>query len=1203
MTASNHLTTLGNGTHLKSLAQMGANTDSNRIDAVEMQFKTRLLLETHRYEEALKTADEAIRNSRATDELILEKVLCLYLHSGCDETFLKKLPFYDSSQENFVRLQLARELYERKHLREALGVLDEYLRRRPRCEEGTRLFEEWSRDYYPDSYYRYYGYVIMGLQVLTTAIVLFVGILLLGTALDSWPQLFSSLFTLLALGPVFWINLRMIGEKWKRSERCSTEVFEEFLKVRHYGDVFHLSRASQETHLYQDDNDYSYISWIRHLPFVPNYTYIRSRDLATDEFLTVPLHGVADGTRFGMGIYKSMPQPLNMLGVRLGQWESFFSENHGILRKAGEILFVLGLFLLYSIYLFPEVSKWLYSLVVFQSPGNHLTYLEPVREWVFLGSTNYYTIPEASIPLALFALTLPLLFPRQVSRFLGVGFSLRVICQIFKLPIVRPGILLLAFLCFYQHYSPYSTWYIPSLCLSFLFYFAFVRTRYKEEEKEVVSRVSSLFKDRNQEGWLLRLFHLRRVDIMGIDRSYCTPVQTLFLSERFIVAPLTYMGLTLRFLVANKRTGIPLKVQKSQARFLHLNSPRQETKIFIGRHSVRLSQPVGDVVAQLEGAHLPFELVAEEPKKVPWLKFIAISIIGGLIVSSITRNHWMIEISLGMAGFFCFLVPLLESLRRPWWLALGGFLFWQVQDISYLPGAAKISEKTVYSMQEFRRIEQVHGFSSDSMSVSFVRKKTDALILRIWGPPITYGDYEKYILTHRELSFSYVPPMVAYQHHREDSLSILSWHLYQKYRPLDGRRYRLTVKEFCEKQGLGVFRARSRQSRCGVNVSFPKRSSQAVEDLLAHAPRNWINRFPITLFSRAVREDPSLYSQLPEEIRQKPEVLNWTRFWLLLALREDPALISEISADPILGGAEFLKIFLRSYARNQSELKGFREILQVPGVMEVLSISGFFSELVRINPLFIRRFPLWKSEALQTTGIGSQGLSQKLLSHEELNRAREHFINLLSGRKERGWTQEDQRAYFQKHRKLISAHLRANPLEFTKFPKNLHMLVFSDLKEILSSHPRLFAFVDPSLKRLPELLFRAYPPSIAIRKVLQESDFCADALNELMATSIPLGLHGVRPLVNSLRSQGSRFFSRKPLRYRADDPRPRSEEIFLSDVQSRFGAQINELDLGKWFAMFLVKRDRCWVHRHGFQYRTDPDVIDLFYADPSIPCF
>lgn len=1165
------------------------------------------LVASHQYTKVVERAQKAIEQGEGSDELILEKLFASYLSSGCPDSLLKRFPFQTADKKP-DKLRISKELYRRNHLKEALEVLSVHRNERPRCLEGHELFERWRRSYFPDVYYRFYGYSIMALQVLTTAMVLVAALLLLGSIPDSIPQVLSSLFTLFALGPVFWINLTMIREKWNRSERCSTEIFEGMIQIRHLGEVYQFSRADQETRLYQDDTDYSYISWIRHLPFVPNFVYIRATDLLRGIPLTLPLHGVADGTRFGRSFYPSLPGSLNMIGVRMGQWESFFLEYQNVHKVVGKALFSLGIFLFLGMNLFPQWFHILYSYTLSLIPGNSFTYLEPTAELVFLGSKEFYLVPEAWLPGFAFALCVPFLFPAAMGRLLGSVFHSPLLSYLLGISIVRPGILLLAFLCFYQHYFSYPNWYIPTLSLCLLFYFAFVRTRYPQDEKEVVSRVSALFKDRERESWFLKLFGLRRIDLYGTGKAYHDPVQTIFISQTHLIFPLTFMGLTLRFLVSPRRIGLPLKIQPKKFKTSFLPE-KGGTQVHFGRHKVHLPLSPLDVQAQLEGAGVPLERVQGEENRPLWSKIILTVLIASTLVSVITKNHQWMQLTMLGVGILCIVLPLMESLRKPWLLAIGVFLFWQVHEESRGPRSSNFPVKRVQSVKELQRIAKTHFLNLESMGASYLGTEQYPQ-LRVWGPLVTNQAYESYLRSHPEKIFQFIPPYIFAQKPREDSLSLLSWHLYRKFQPLNGKRYGSALKEYCQSQGLDVMNGSRLKGggypgyRCGKYIGFEGlKPDQIVQDLLSYSPKSWIHVFPRSLFSRAVQRNPMIYSKLPEKIRKEPEVLSWVRAWMLLVLREEPSLLSQIISDSKVANREFIKGFLRSYARNHQDLKGFRQVIQVSGIMESLSDGAFFEELVEINPLFSQRFPLWNQKITPFKNRREEGETPSL-SKAEIEAAR-----LLLSKLGTHVTEEDPSSHrehlliFPKYRKLLEKYLQIHSLDFPRLSKCCHSLIFPTLVKILERYPRAYPFLSKEVQTRAAVLIRAFDGGEGIEKLFKEADSGREAFEELAEVPIPAGLEMGRSLLNAIRSQGSEYFQQKPVRY-IPVVHPRlSEKRFLKALKSRYQAPVHTLDLGKWFAMFLVKQDRCWFHRHGFQYRTDPDVIQLFYSQSSQPCF
>ncbi|MCJ8347258.1 hypothetical protein MJH12_17085, partial [bacterium] len=223
------------------------------------------------------------------DQLILsERVLLRFVHSELDLKDMTNFHFFDpdKAEESIEKVVLL--LVDRWHLKEALILLQNYLEIKPNHQVALALYEKYKSFYKNDYYYRYYGYFIMVLQAFTTGVVLSVSIYFVEQAVDSIVSFLYYILALWALIPVFYINVRMIMDRFKKLDHCYTEIYEEGILISHHGKYYFLSKT-QDIYLYQDDNDYSFISLIRHLPFVPNFTYIRAYDLFSKEMKTLPL--------------------------------------------------------------------------------------------------------------------------------------------------------------------------------------------------------------------------------------------------------------------------------------------------------------------------------------------------------------------------------------------------------------------------------------------------------------------------------------------------------------------------------------------------------------------------------------------------------------------------------------------------------------------------------------------------------------------------------------------------------------------------------------------------------------------------------------------------------------------------------------------------------------------------------------------------
>lgn len=398
-----------------------------------------------------------------------------------------------------------------------------------------------------DFYYNYYGYWIMGFQILLTGSLLLLCIYhgfysyqeyykVLLTAFASASitdhQAFSVAFgkiakvllIFVALLPAIIINFKMFNSRLKSDSSCYVEVYERFLRVRDFTFVYHLE-IDNEKHplfLYTDDNNFNYLHLIRHFPLVPNLTYCYAFDLLRGTYINSPLYGFSDGKEFREEHLKDpglRVVPMNMLGVRFTQLFSGLDRMRNGLRQ---LLFVssIALISLFSHNIFFGKNGW----TLFQGCLGMLLVLWAIQPRL-AGWFRYFL---------------------EYSR----------LAKPLRIPILNKAIMLLAVWMFYKHYQPYE---IPGLFLTLLcaaaFYFIFVSNRYDSRSKQLIAMIEASKNAPEEYPALKRVF-------LGNDKKGNS--FDLYYTEETFALPVYFLGHRLLWRVFDSQSRVALTNQTLQ---------------------------------------------------------------------------------------------------------------------------------------------------------------------------------------------------------------------------------------------------------------------------------------------------------------------------------------------------------------------------------------------------------------------------------------------------------------------------------------------------------------------------------------------------------------------------------------------------------------------------------------------------------------
>ena len=476
--------------------------------------------------------------------------------------------------------------------------------------QSRTLLDRFRDEAFEDIYFRYYGRGIMLVQLLASMFVVVIciynfsyvgpaveGIFIeLASGLPSLKVFFSHLgivlsysFLFVALLPVAYINGLMLFASYQGKVMSYTESYPGFIRICNFGRIYHLRKKVRDKPLfvYQDDNDYTYISLVRHLPFVPNFTYIYGFDELRGFYALLPLFGVADGYLFkkkNLDGREGKVAPINMLGVRIAQLATVISFlRTSVFFAIPVLLLCIGLESVYMIYATEASIKAYIMIFIIMISSIGILYYTP---WIVMHLLS--------------------------NRFLNLPFTINII---------KPGLLALTGFYLLMHYSVYSySGLIPAACGLAGFYLLFIRTKYPPEKKQIVAYVSSLQRVfRSSEPVVTMPYGLQGL-LLGKEITKFGQEITLFFNRDFVVMPGRFSGLTLYYEVINLTSGLKVSLCEIP----------DGTRLRISNYSYDLDCGLEELKRRFEAVKMPIEIVPIHETGRSKIEFDRVGIIFGV---------------------------------------------------------------------------------------------------------------------------------------------------------------------------------------------------------------------------------------------------------------------------------------------------------------------------------------------------------------------------------------------------------------------------------------------------------------------------------------------------------------------------------------------------------------------------------------------
>lgn len=797
--------------------------------------KARLLLEISRNFPA-KRELSSLLNSEFSE--LVQKDLFSIKMKGLN--FTKALRLYQDEFQVSDPDQAIREIAQILEWRNQSYLAFEFLRDARSSELGSSDNDDLIERYYSytfhDIYYRYYGYFIMLLQILSTGIVL--GIVVyharyLGPSLFALFQAMSIgsqvqglskellrvlevVFLSAALFPVLLINAKMLFARLRSSRNCYIEIHEKYLKVCDFSKVYHLdvSLRGREVWIYQDDSDYSYISLVRHLPWVPNLTYIYAFDEIREAYVLVPLYGIADGGLFiedWFGHKGKKVGALNMIGVRFAQLCT--------------VLDVFGR---------GTISFLLLSLITAVYFASHL--LNALK-------TNLLSFLAGVLILAVgFA------FYTYFSTIFREILKKDSVSQIFCFPIIRNSLILLAGMSILRHYLPLGLiGLIPALALIALFYFLFVRTRYLPREKQIVAEISS------SSGEALH-YELNRTEFVLAKAMVWAKRLPLYFNRESMAIPVRVLGMTLYYEVLDRK----------ETKLCVSGLDDSKTLMIFGKHKFVLKHSTAEVVSRLSELGLTYR--EGEPAKVPRSRFSPAPLLASLAIffgwqifdvvnTTIPATHSQDSLEetaalpSAMKGFV---------MRNGDWVRLGEEIVYERE----LAREGLTFTLTQSALPTYRAMEE--NLKSSTLLIN------PAQMQRI--------------------------PFLRYDGFRSSAVDFMRWHFYKKFQTVEAQRYAPEFEAYCQAMGMGVALSDERMA-CQLNLNLENEESRASlvssHQGLEQFPQDYFTTMAGTLITLMVAPNTSVGELEARVIESKDFWRHLTRFKISVSFSPPEVLLNQ----------------------------------------------------------------------------------------------------------------------------------------------------------------------------------------------------------------------------------------------------------------------------------------------------------------------
>lgn len=765
---------------------------------------TRIYFEIHDLIRAKEYLDKAEKSGASKLVMFQENFFLEYESNQLDANFEKWKLFFENSDVDLVSVSdencfesLIAALKSRNRNVLAVELIEFYLEKdttklQLRDEFLRKLLDQLLSHTFFDIYFKYYGKTIIAVQLAASLLILSICIYNVGYVIpafieilhqmvagipnvaifkDSLKKLLPFTFLVVALVPVCYVNGIMFWAGIQNKTKSYTQIHDHFIKICDFGRIYHLcfEDIDKSLFLYQDDNDYTYVSLVRHLPFVPNFTYIYAYDYLRKIYCLLPLYGVADGFLFNKQYLpkkSGLVFPMNMLGVRLAQASTVIAKLSRTYLIILPIIILMGIFFYANISFVTEASfnSYLLSFVLFLGSFGFLIYLPWLT--VKLMGTNYLNL-------------------------------------IFTVNIIKPGLIFLMGLYLINHYAYVGiSAVIPiSVCL-YSFYILFIKTKYSNEKKQIVAQVSAIQVDQADPTKPITLSHGLQSVYLGKEPGASKNTLYLYYNKDHMAISRKIFGLNLYYDVITITSKFSILVMGTET----------GSRLRISTHNYEVDQKIEDIQEVLNRARLPFVIEEFDERggsKIP---------LHQLVMCCLILFIWQFTSGLASSEY----EPVVLNVNKQ-----------DVARVEhYLQKSQNISaEKDIEFTHSFEDLKYLREIDVKSHWITFFQARVmkwgqyekalqSGLQIAKNSPNTTSIAYLGILDTQKIDSFvSNLPPFIRVDGFRDDVFNFFDWHLFTRWKTINSEKHARDIIDYCPIFGARALE-RNGKLHCAYRFSF-----------------------------------------------------------------------------------------------------------------------------------------------------------------------------------------------------------------------------------------------------------------------------------------------------------------------------------------------------------------------------------------------
>ncbi|PCJ16328.1 MAG: hypothetical protein COB02_16325 [Candidatus Cloacimonadota bacterium] len=715
------------GYHKKAINNIKLNENLNH-------FETNILLYRFNLEiKKIQLAKEYLIKAKSlnifSEYIFLEEAYFYFENRHFEQCIKDYQKVFPNKSQNEVIFVITNELFHRNKSQVALDFIKKFQLNIKKSNHLEQLYFEVSKRSKHDLYYYYYGDLIIFLQLVAPIFLIILSTMalfqtncftLFFQAFISFQfnpfqigpilkQIFIWAFFISAFIPMIYINFKVLLYANSTPKLCSIQINSHYLHIEEFHQVNHYDLNNHPFYITKDDNDFSFSSFIRFLPFVPNLNYIYAYNCFEKSYKVQALWGVVDSFHYQ---YLNKEKSINMLGIRLAQ------ISHWIHQKKKQNTIIIWLFTLTSPYI---ISLYFYS----KNISNTLLFSHNLF-YIFLIYISYN-------------------FDKNYLKYLQSSSNKSIL----KVKVIQFGVLILAFIYFYQIFHYFQVLgLIPTFLCTWMFFHLFIPNKMHGSHKEL-NAISSRFLIDNKS----------KVSICEIDyKVFLIPLKE-YKKSKFYTLTLYHNTLAL----SNTLFGF----------HLYFESLNQELKI-INHHdyyTIRFNSKIIQIEKQ------DFDLL-----------------------SFFDKNKIAYQVS-----YTKFKTTYFKGWARPIIISLL-FILWEISKFSIFyigsPNEQNIS-KNLYAYINKNLTYSGNNYINKSDIINYkieLSKNKKFLIISQVSLP-SFEQYEIFLknklLKNPSYPISFPPEIKPYQA-RFEVFSFIKWHTYTKHKKFSSNQYSSIYKNYCK---------------------------------------------------------------------------------------------------------------------------------------------------------------------------------------------------------------------------------------------------------------------------------------------------------------------------------------------------------------------------------------------------------------------